>query len=348
MNDLWNDLALSGRPVALYGTGNGADKVMNELEKRGISVCAMFASDGFVRERYFRGFRVLSFSEFYERFPGVPVLMCFGSSRPEVLENVKKIASVCEFYAPDVPVYGEGVFDSAFHDSHRAELEQVREKLSDEASRLCFDCHVNYKLSGDISFLERCAVPREAIENEFFRASGHSFLDLGAYTGDTALVFDRLNPVRGKIIAVEPDKRNFRKLISNTAEFDDIYHVNAACSDRDGTVSFDYSKGRGAHISENGEKTVSRSVDGLVGEYGIDCGKLFIKADVEGNELDVINGAQNTVRKYAPGLCIACYHRNEDLFSLPLRVLKLYPDYKVYMRHSPHIPAWDTEYYFIR
>jgi len=60
MNDLWNYLAKSEKPIAIYGTGNGADKIINVLEERGIRPAAIFASDEFVRSRDFRGYRVLS------------------------------------------------------------------------------------------------------------------------------------------------------------------------------------------------------------------------------------------------------------------------------------------------
>ena len=44
---------------------------------------------------------------------------------------------------------------------------------------------------------------------------------------------------------------------------------------------------------------------------------------------------------------IAAYHRTDDLVSIPEKVLSLCPDYKVYLRHTPCLPAWDVFYYFI-
>ena len=46
-------------------------------------------------------------------------------------------------------------------------------------------------------------------------------------------------------------------------------------------------------------------------------------------------------------MLIACYHKNEDLFMLPEQILGLRDDYKLYMRHHPYIPGWDTNYYFV-
>lgn len=45
-------------PIVCYGTGNGADKIFDEFERLGIKISAVMASDGFVRDRSFRGFKV--------------------------------------------------------------------------------------------------------------------------------------------------------------------------------------------------------------------------------------------------------------------------------------------------
>ena len=46
-------------------------------------------------------------------------------------------------------------------------------------------------------------------------------------------------------------------------------------------------------------------------------------------------------------MCVACYHRSEDIIELPLKMISLNKDYKIYMRHTPSVPAWDTYYYFV-
>ena len=58
MTDLWHYLksqADSGRPILLYGMGNGADKIIAVCEAYGIPVADFFASDGFVRGHSFHG-----------------------------------------------------------------------------------------------------------------------------------------------------------------------------------------------------------------------------------------------------------------------------------------------------
>ena len=65
---------------------------------------------------------------------------------------------------------------------------------------------------------------------------------------------------------------------------------------------------------------------------------LFLKAEDRAKEL---------IEKARPSLCISAYHRSEDLILIPQSVLKLRPDYKIYLRHFPSLPCWDMSYYFI-
>lgn len=73
----------------------------------------------------------------------------------------------------------------------------------------------------------------------------------------------------------------------------------------------------------------------------------LIKMDVEGEERAAIKGAENTIRSFKPRMIISAYHRTEDLWEIPKEVLKIRDDYKIYMRHFPSLPAWDTVYYFV-
>ncbi len=346
--DLWTYLKTTEKPIALYGTGDGADKIINKLKLDGTfsKVKGVFASSGFVRERYFYDFRVESFEQCHERLGDMIVLMCFGSFRPEVLENVHRIASICEFYAPDVPVYGTNIFDTKFYEENKDKIEEVILHLSDDLSVKTMRNTVTNKLTGDILPLEECETTEEEINSLFSLPVGSNYVDLGAYNGDTVLKYTSVFPQITKIYAVEPDKRNFRKLNANTEELSSkisISYHNALISDHVHKAFLDDNKGRGVHEGTNGIEIDATTVDAILDGNRVD----FIKFDVEGNELIAIEGAKESISKYKPVMNIACYHRSEDIFTIPLKVLEINPSYKVYMRHLPHVPGWDTEFIFV-
>ena len=118
--DLWEYLQETNKTIVLYGMGNGADKILSVLAEREIPVRGVFASDGFARGNLFHGMPVRTWSEVKAEFgaENIIVLLAFGTSRHEVLENILSIRSEAELYAPDVPVFGDTLFTRAFYEEH--------------------------------------------------------------------------------------------------------------------------------------------------------------------------------------------------------------------------------------
>ena len=112
--EIWEYLKTAKKPIVLYGMGNGADKIIKVLEEKGIEFKGVFASDGFVRPKLFHGHQISSYSNLKAKFGEMIVLLCFGSSLPDVIENILKIGAEQELYAPEVPVIGDGLFDYNF------------------------------------------------------------------------------------------------------------------------------------------------------------------------------------------------------------------------------------------
>ncbi len=343
--DIWEKLKEEKRPVVLYGTGNGADRIIDILERENIKISGIFSSAAFVRERFFRGYRVTDYESCKKEFPDMLVLMCFGSARQEVIDNVNKIAAENEILAPDVPVFGDNIFNFAFYNENKASLDAVRKRLCDNKSKETFDKLVEFKLTGKTGNLFSCEYDNSGIFNI---AENSVYLDLGAYNGDTALSFYNTYN-NSRIIAVEPDSRNFRKLRENTSFINNISYYNGLISDFDGESYFDKNKGRGAHEAEKGRMKInSFTVDEIIKKEKLsENEQLVIKFDVEGNELKALQGARNTIEKHKPLMFISCYHRSEDYFTLPLKVFSINNNYRLYMRHYKGIPAWETEFIFV-
>ena len=348
--DLWSYLKEQERPLVIYGTGDGADKIMDKLEKRSLGhlVSGIFASPGFVREgRVFRGFSVGSFEDVCTRLSDFIVLVAFGSPLPDVLSYVYSIEKTHELYAPDVPVCGGEVFDMEFLKTNEERLAKVYSRLADEGSRKCFRSLVNYKLSGKIEYLRDCEVtPDEAdgILGPFEK--GCSFIDLGAYRGDTLLRFTKMFPVFSSATAVEPERHSYKKLTECADGFKiPVTCINALISDECGTAMMTASRGRGTRAAQvnTGREIAKVTVDSF--EDSRNAG--FIKFDVEGSELAALKGAKNTIADKKPQMKIACYHRSADLFEIPEKVFSIRDDYRIFMRHTPCIPGWDVDYYFL-
>ena len=343
MGDLWQYLASTEKTVVMYGMGNGADKILAVCDKFGIEVADFFASDGFVRGHSFHGKRVLSYTEVKEKYgaENLIVLLSFASSLPDVLALFDRVASECELYAPDVPVCGENLFDLAFYQSHREELLKVYSLLADEESRRIFECVLRYKLSGSISELRAAESTKDETYSLLTAQNIRTAADLGAYNGDTVRELKNYAPELSEVWAFEPDRRSFRKLseFANTLEAPKLYPIHAAAWSEDTTLSFADTGNRNAGAFALGKQTEveAKTLDGVLSSASVD----YIKYDVEGAEREAILGSEETIREHHPRLLVSIYHRSEDLFALPLLLHEKFPEYRLYLRRTPYVPAWD-------
>lgn len=344
MKDLWTHLKETQKPIVLYGMGNGADKIISVLNKYDIKISGVFASDGFVRQKTFHGCTVTDYKTAKENFGDMIVLVCFGTALPDVLDNIKRIANEQELYAPDVPVYGDTLFNLQYALDNKNQLKWAYNRLADDISKKVFENTVMYKLTGKIDYLFECETPVDEVYKNILKLDdSETYFDLGAYCGDTVEEF--LSNVGGynKIIAVEPDKKTYSKLCLATDNVKDIININACISDIDGEIVFDMNGSRGSNIGKGSDTVNSVTIDLLAKENV----PTYIKMDIEGAESSAIMGGAQTIATYRPKMQIAAYHRSEDLISIPDNVLKLRGDYKIYLRHFPCLPAWDMSYYFV-
>ena len=74
----------------------------------------------------------------------------------------------------------------------------------------------------------------------------------------------------------------------------------------------------------------------------------YIKYDVEGAETEALMGSRGIIQRDAPALLVSAYHRNTDLFRLPLLVHELNPAYKLFLRRMAGVPAWDINLYAVK
>ena len=214
---VWEKLKKTSEPIIMYGTGNGADKVLDIFESLGISIDGVTASSGFVRERVFRGFPVKPIEYFEERLESFTVVITFGSSIPEVMENIYNLSEKHTVLVPCVPVIENEICDSAFIERNIEKIEKAYSLMADEASKKAFSGYYDFIFSGELKHLKEITTDEnEVYENIIHFSSDEVFVDIGAYRGDTVDSFvKRVNGKYSKIVAAEPDKKTYNKLISN-------------------------------------------------------------------------------------------------------------------------------------
>ncbi len=344
-SDMWDEIKSGGKPIVVYGMGNGADKLIQRLEKIGASVSDFFASDGFVRGHSFHGKRVKSFSEIKAEYSDFVILLSFASNRDEVLDLLTNIDKENDLYIPDMPVCGQEYFDKDFYNANYDDIISAYNLLADERSREIFSSVIAFKLTGRLAPL--LSVCDSKADLYSLIGSVSTALDLGAYNGDTVRELISFCPEVKKIIAVEPDAKNFKRLekyITDNALSHTVSAINCAVGDSVGQEYFSQSGNRNSSVGS------TRSYENKlisVNKITVDSLSLdrcdYIKYDVEGAEADALVGAYDTISKHLPTLLISAYHKSQDIFSLVLYIKKTHPEYNLYLRRIRCVPAWEMD-----
>ena len=339
----WQALRTCGKPVVLYGMGDGADKVLAAFDRFGIVPAAVMASDAFVRGQSFHGFTVKKCGDLERELGDFAVALCFASQLPEVMDAIKGVAARHMLLAPPVPVFGDVLFDDDFVAEHSGEMAAAYALLADDLSRSVYRSVLRFYYTGDIRLLDAVTTGKDEVFAHLLRLGGNEvYVDLGAYNGDTVDEF--LHYAGGsyrKIVALEPNAGNFAKLRAHCADMPRVELWQLGAWDRNTVLRFNNKAGRSSAIAPQGVETRVAAVDSIL------CGTsaTYVKADVEGADWETLIGMRETLRRCKPKLNFAAYHRFEDLFRLPLLITRLNPAYKIYLRHHPYIPAWDTNVY---
>lgn len=346
LESCWEYLKTTENPVFIYGMGDGALKILKQFEKYNIPCSGFFASDEFVRGHYFEGHLVHKLSDIEKIVPDFEIVLAFAAGYNSLIEKIKLLSEKHNVLAPDVPVYGDTVFTKEFVKDNFQKFCMVYDMLEDEKSKQVYKNIIEYKITGKINLLiNHWTTPRQSYKDILNLGNNEIYIDLGAYNGDTFREFVEYTGGKyRKIIAVEPDRRNYKKLCIEAEGYKNTECLNCAVWSKDTELVFSDTAGRQSKQSDKGKLTEARSLDSILnGEEA-----TFIKMDVEGSEKQAITGAENTIKKYKPQIKCSLYHRSEDLFEIPLQIKEIVPEYKLYIRQYKYIPSWEVNLYAVR
>ncbi|MDD4932607.1 MAG: FkbM family methyltransferase [Methylacidiphilaceae bacterium] len=157
---------------------------------------------------------------------------------------------------------------------------------------------------------------------------GMCYWDVGANVGFYSLLGSRLAGPEGRVVAIEPDPENAKRLRAAVERngLRNIEVVEAALGSWDGVVALERCGARSrllaAREETTGGDTVSvtvRTAEGLAGRFGAPD---VVKVDVEGAEVEVLRGFGSLLRERKPVFLVE-FHGEELLEE----ARKLLPDY---------------------
>lgn len=162
------------------------------------------------------------------------------------------------------------------------------------------------------------------------------FVDGGCFDMRTSNAFLKEMDRRGlhckRIYAFELDLKNAQKCKYNIdrLKLNNVKFIEAGLWNENKTLYFSVQGNGSSHISKQTEnyKVQVVALDSCVFEK-----VTFIKMDIEGAELEALQGAEHIIKRDKPKLAICLYHKPEDIWEIPYYIKSLVPEYKLYVRH---------------
>ena len=230
-----------------------------------------------------------------------------------------------------------------------AEVRRAASIWADQSSLREYMNHLRWRALGDQDALEPPVSEESYFLDSLYRLNDREvFLDCGAYIGDTAEQVIRRDPNFAKIVAVEADPANFERLTRWVGTLEAqiasrIEALNIAVGARRCKLHFQASGDEGARLATNGNVVVECvPIDDLTREDK----PTFIKMDIEGAELDALEGASRSIQAYRPILSICVYHKQNDLWRIPLFIRSLVDDYSLFLR-AHDVDGWQLVCYAV-
>lgn len=209
---------------------------------------------------------------------------------------------------------------------------------ADDLSLRIYRANIHWRAMGNPEFMPPRPDENTYLPKDLFAAVNEEcILDCGAYDGDTVRQFlnrygqnfAAIYPIEGDAVSFERLQQYIGTLPPATARKIHAIHCAVGAMRAIARFSFDGVTGSNAGHAE------SASID--VPCYPLDDLPItelvtMIKMDIEGAEYDGLLGARRLIQRDKPILAICVYHRQNDIWRIPLLVRDLLPRHKLYLR----------------
>lgn len=268
---------------------------------------------------------------------------------PVIQSNLQKERFENIISVLDLRVWPELFQAGHIHSTIGWDIEHIPEKqvfaayavLSDGLSQRTFQELLRFMIEEPYGKLTLCLPINQYMPSDvYLPIEDERFVDCGAYDGDTMRAFFSVLGTWQFYTAIDADPYNIEKVKKSIqknipAQLQGVTQaVHAAVSNERGNISFCAGNRTASHVTLEGEEnqqTVYVPVVKL--DDVIQDPITLLKMDVEGFELRALQGAERMIRENQPLLAICGYHRQEDLWEIPLYMKKLLPNHKIYLRN---------------
>jgi FkbM family methyltransferase len=218
---------------------------------------------------------------------------------------------------------------------HAPDVMRCFDVLADDESREEFVRQIRWRVTGDFDALA------DPVKDEIYflpeitsLGPSETFVDCGAFDGDTIKRFlDRTHGAFRKVVAFEPDPENLSALEKTVSEL--------PASTQAKIKIFPYALGAiSCTVRFSATGTLGASIGN--GDLEVKCVRLdevlasespsYIKMDIEASEPDALKGGACIIRREQPVIAACSYHVQDHVWTIPLVMSGINPDYAILMR----------------
>ena len=327
------ELKASTKKLVIYGTGEAGLAIHSILKDNGVEIYCFTDSDPSKWNGRINDIAVVS-PESLINIKNVFVLIASCDSRA-IIERINNVG-ISDY---DWDLY-LSILALPLREVYLKNIEKIKyvgKVLGDNLSRKVLFALVKHAFSLDSKLLSSICQPNQYfINNRFGIKKGDVIVDGGAYVGDTiAATLNSFGNKFGMIHSFEPNKESYAALNNYVRDqkLDKVVTTyNVGLADKNDCRCFS-GNDSGFHLNSvkgnAGERIKLISVDEVFDDTRVD----FIKMDLEGEELDALKGSKKVIKRDKPRLAVCAYHLPDHLWKVPLYILSLVPQYKLFMRH---------------
>ena len=333
--------------VVLFGAGRLGRLCARALRRGGVSLRAFCDRNSSLHGTAIDGAIVMSPEEAVRMYGASALFVVSiwtGTARESMVERVAFLQKLgCQRVMTYAPlVWAHGGEETPFHSfdlptrvlAHAPALRELARMFEDPASEANLLAVLRQRLRGQFD-----AAPPAA--SQYFPPdvvalrSDESFVDAGAFTGDTLEEFLARSGSRFHAYhAFEPDWANLDQLRRRVAALPEgvrerIRIYDAALGATDGPVEFAETGGPTSMAAAGAAGRVEgRTLDAVLAEEPI----TFLKLDIEGGERDALRGAQTAIKRWQPLVAVCVYHGPADLWEIPRLLREYMPEHRFFLR----------------
>lgn len=331
--------------VAVYGAGSAGREAAEALRAAGVRVRA-------VLDRWADRMRPVGplaveapDAAAAERLRGVPVLLGVFNPEVDVVSLARTLAEAG--FGPFVSFVSlhahlRGALSARYWladpgDPAAAErgASEARSLLADERSVALFDALLAFRRSGDYRDLPAPEPESVYLPNDvpgWLAKQPVRLLDGGAFDGDTLARYRRAGVAVSAAACFEPDPGSYARLVERTRDgngWPELLLWPCALSTGAGRLRFASGLGMSSRVETTGECEVPCvSLDESLPGFA----PTLVKLDVEGAELEALEGMARTIERHRPDLALSVYHLPDHLWRIPAWVAARGLGHRLYLR----------------